>query len=424
MAPTPTAADTDVATPSREIVVAPTPGTAPALRQDSDAELRPWQEPFDGAGDLEPWEEIPVRLSPTDRAGAALDGSWRVAVTSLFAGSGTTTVTAGLGLVLADVRGEDVVAVDASLARDLVSKGGPADQSLAADAVPATFGISLTRRLGAQPATTISGLARHRTDPFPPADMVMLVTGTESPRETAALDVVAARVADLRNDRRQPGALVATDDLVTPTALRAALRLLSEGYPLVLLDAPGDSPLTPTVLRGADVVVLVVLATPTDLDAAAADLRDPDGIAARLGEPPPPVIAVVVSARRGRWSPQTRAAAARLSRRVDGLIRLPYDVRLDNDTGAPTPIGRLRRRSRRAFLGLAAVLVDALVDEADTLAASDGDGEQQANAEETETSGWDLEKGSGVSSDHLRSTSPIGDAPDRPGGNPPARKDP
>jgi hypothetical protein len=182
---------------------------------------------------------------------------------------------------------------------------------------------------------------------------------------------------------------------------------------LVLVDAPGDSPLTPTVLRGADVVVLVVHATPSDLDAAAADLRDPDGISARLGEPPPPVIAVVVSARRGRWSPQTRSAAGRLSRRVDGLVRLPYDVRLDSDTGAPTPIGQLRRRTRRAFLRLSAVLVDALVDEADALATGDDGDERQDAQVDPGTGGWDLEKGSGVSSDHLRSASPGGPAPAR-----------
>jgi hypothetical protein len=356
------------------------------------------REPWDAEDDLQPWEEIPIRLSPVDRAGADLAGSWRVVVTSLFAGSGTTTVTAALGSVLADIRGGGVVAVDVNVPDP--SPGESSDGRAGGDPEPAP-GVSLTRRLGTPAATTISALARHRRRGCSPEDVASLVTGagidpagTGGPGTRLAsgtLDVVAVRVADTRPPSAATrGALMPTDDVATPTSLRSALSLLGKAYPLVLLDAAGNGPLVAAALRGADVVILVVLANPPDLDAAAEELRDSVGLPSLLAtEPPPVVIAVVVSARRGRWSPQTRAAVARLRRRVDGVVRVPYDVRLDADAGSPTKIGRLRRSSRRAYLTLASDIVDILVDEVDARAAdaaaqsATGDGVTTASHEGT-----------------------------------------
>jgi MinD-like ATPase involved in chromosome partitioning or flagellar assembly len=396
-------------------------GGPPALRPGADTdtgagtgtELWPWQEPWETGGDLEPWEELPIRLSAADRAAAALDGSWRVVVTSLFAGSGVTTVTAVLGMVLADVRGDGVVAVDVAVdagpgvsgpalpgavggasGADAAAGGGGELDGAGDTGEGRAAGVGLARRLGAQAATTVAALARHRRDGRPPREAAALVAGADGPLP-GVLDVVAARMADTKPTGGASGLLVPTDDLFTPTALRSALGLLAGSYTLLLLDVPGTSPPAATALRGADVVVLVVLATPADLDAAAADLRDPDGLPGRLTEPPPAVVAVVVPARRGRWSPQTRAAAARLGRRVDRLVRIPYDVRLDVDAGSPTKIGRLRRRSRRAFLRLAADIVDLLADEA----AERGGGETAASAAPVHAHAGDHGYSPGVSSD-------------------------
>jgi len=180
------------------------------------------------------------------------------------------------------------------------------------------------------------------------------------------------------------GAVVPTDDLVTPTALREVLGAVSHAYPLILIDAPAKAPLTPEAVHAADLVVLVTLATAADLESVLADLENPDGQLAHLGirasEPPggpdadgpaadapfartgrPAVIAAVVSPRRGRPSPRTRTAAARLASQVDGMVRIPYDPRLDPSRRTPVRIPRLRWATRRACLRLAATAVDTLI---------------------------------------------------------------
>jgi hypothetical protein len=86
------------------------------------------------------------------------------------------------------------------------------------------------------------------------------------------------------------------------------------------------------------------------------------------------VLAAVVSTRRGRWSPRTRAAALRLSRQATIVIRVPHDPRLDSaaaGAGGPgepgqdavraVPVRRMRRATRRAFVELAAAIVDTCV---------------------------------------------------------------
>jgi cellulose biosynthesis protein BcsQ len=332
------------------------PGDDPGDRRQSSRQDR-----RDAPDVLDPHDEIPIRLSLTDRAGADLAGSWRIVVTSLFAGSGATTVTAALGLVFADVRGHGVVAVDTDAPRQL-----PGGHDGDGDEENQVFGVSLARRLGAPAATTVSTLARRRRESLAPEQVASLVSVASANSGPRVLDVVTARRVDSRHATGgAPGAVVPVDDVVTPTAFRSALGVLGEAYSLILLDAAGDSPLTPSALQMANIVLLVVLASPADLDAAVAELRDPDGMPCQFGDPRPIVVAVVVSARRGRWSPQTRAAAARLRRRVDLLVRVPYDTRLDADAGSPTKIGRLRRSSRRAFLSLAADVVDILAEEAD-----------------------------------------------------------
>ncbi len=175
---------------------------------------------------------------------------------------------------------------------------------------------------------------------------------------------------------------------LTPQVLASAFSTLEPVYPLVLVDAPLDwtSPLASLTLGGAGVIVLVVPALPGDLAEAAAALRGSDGPRTRHGGPAPTVIVAALSVRRGRWSPQTRSAAAKLARRVDAMVRIPYDTRLDDTVtealrtrpgnsakqgdnagrgqcnAVPIPFSRLRWRSRRAFLRLAATVVDACRD--------------------------------------------------------------
>ncbi len=375
-------------------------------------ELWPWQEPWDDVAALEPWEEIPIRESLADRAAAPLQGSWRVAVTGLAGGSGRTTVTAMIGMTLAGVRAEPVVAVD--LSGDLERTADATDHGM-----DTAFGIPLAERAGACPSATVSDLvadaisyrARRGGAARPVGELRWLINGGTDgaypSEDCAGLDVLpgcrpsepvvpatppsgrprAGAPGPAGHTATGPPALVpaGVPGPLTPQVLASAFSTLESAYPLVLVDAPLDptSPLASVTLGGAGVVVLVVPALPGDLAEAAAALRGSGGPRTHPGGPPPTVIVAAISVRRGRWSPQTRSAAAKLARRVDAMVRIPYDARLDDTVteaartrpgnsakrgdnagrgqrnAVPIPFSRLRWRSRRAFLRLAATVVDA-----------------------------------------------------------------
>jgi cellulose biosynthesis protein BcsQ len=378
-------------------------------------ELWPWQEPWEGTEVLEPWEEIPVRASLADRADADLQGSWRITVTSAFPYSGGTTLTGMVGLTLAGMRAEPVLAVD-------LQPGPDADTDAGMDggggrSAGDIRGDGLAARVGSSGPATIADVARHGEHGGAPAELRTMINS----RGGGVFDL---DVLPLRRTAGGPGtgAVVPADDTVTSTALRTVLGLLAHAYPLVLIDAPAEAPLSPAAVRAADVVVIVTLAAPADLDATLAALRDPDGLLPpRDGAGPrSPVLIAVVSPRRGRWSPRTRSAASRLARRADGLVRIPYDPRLDPSRNTPVRIPRLRRRTRRSYLRLAAVIVDTL----GALAAA------ETEASQTPAGGpLGIPKHGtqpGVSFDDLRSAkAPACIAgPDRPGGPPPAGKEP
>ncbi len=384
----------------------------PAVREHrSSRELWPWQEPWRDVTDLEPWEEIPIRESLTDRVAAPLKGSWRIAVTSLVGGSGRTTVTAILGMILANIRAEPVVALDISGDLERAETIGDLD-------VDTEFGASLAERVGVRPSATLSDLvadsisyrARRGGTPRPVGEIRWLINGglpggaSTQVEATAGLDVLPAYRPTGQTApggsgatgpsgavpvpssglRTQPAPLVAAgmSGPPTPQVLAAGLRTLEQAYSLVLVDTPldWDTQFASITLRDADVVLLVVPALPGDLAEASITLRDATGLRAHRAGPPPVVIVAAMSVRRGRWSPQTRSAAAKLARRVDAMVRIPYDVRLDDEVPDPTRAGRrhspggtptsrtpiafsrLRWRSRRAFLRLAATVVDACGD--------------------------------------------------------------
>ncbi|OHV39576.1 MinD/ParA family ATP-binding protein [Pseudofrankia saprophytica] len=296
--------------------------------------------------DLAPWDEIPLRESLADRAAADLPGSWRIGVTSAFPYSGTTTLVGILGLVLTGARGESVLAVDLR------------PRTWADEDPDEPRGDPLCPRVGAPGDVTVADIARRRGGA---AGALRELIGGPARPGTPELDVVPLSRGE--GTGGGSGAMVPADDTVTPGMLRTALSHLTRAYPLVLVDAPIDAPLSPTALRASDLVVVVSLAAPADLDRTAAALRDPAAplLPVDAQGRRPPVIAAVVSPRRGRWSPRTRAAAGRLTRHVDALVRIPYESRLDPSRRAPVRIPRLRASTRRSYLYLGVAVVERLV---------------------------------------------------------------
>ncbi|MDT3446615.1 MULTISPECIES: hypothetical protein [unclassified Pseudofrankia] len=323
----------------------PSGGLPPAVPAD-DA----WDRDEDYYGDdygSAPWDEIPLRESLADRAAAELPGSWRIGVTSAFPYSGATTLVGILGLVLTGARGESVLAVD------LRPRTWPDEDP------DEPRGDPLCSRVGLPGDVTVADIARRRGGA---SGALRELIGDPARPGTPELEVVPLCRGEGATSGG-PGVVVPADDTVTPGMLRTALSHLTRAYPLVLVDAPVEAPLSPTALRASDLIVVVSLAAPADLDRTAAALRDPAAplLPVDAQGRRPPVIVAVVSPRRGRWSPRTRAAAGRLTRHVDTLVRIPYESRLDPSRRAPVRIPRLRASTRRSYLHLGAAVVERLV---------------------------------------------------------------
>jgi cellulose biosynthesis protein BcsQ len=302
-----------------------------------------------------------------DRARIPLPGSWRITVTSLFPYSGTTTLAGVIGLTLTGMRAHPVLAVDLWPGESPDPAGAPA--SSADEDEPR--GDPLTSRVGSAGTTSVTDVLRHQAGDGSPAELHLMISGQRS-GSARDLDVLPVRrdaghlarapqPADDAADRDVP-AVAIEDQPVTPGGLRSVLGLLAHSYPLVLVDAPTEAPLTDAAVEAADLVVLVTLATAADLEATLMRLRAfREASGGHLtGGGAPPIVAAIVAPRRGRPSPRTRAAAARLGRQVEALVRIPYDPRLDPSRHTPVRIPRLRRRTRRAYLRLAAATVENL----------------------------------------------------------------
>ncbi|MCM3925421.1 hypothetical protein ND748_27600, partial [Frankia sp. AiPs1] len=354
--------------PSREAAVPVSDRPGSARRPASDGQLRPWEQARRGAGGLQPWEEIPVRLSVRDRARIPLPGSWRITVTSLFPYSGTTTLAGVIGLTLTGVRAHPVLAVDLWPGEFPAGVTAPAS----GDNEEEPRGDPLTSRVGSAGTTTVADVVRYQAADGSAPELRLMISGRRS-GGARDLDVLPVRpdagqitadsppVDDGPAGQDAPAVPSGTQP-VTPTGLRSTLGLLAHSYPLVLVDAPTGAPLTEVAVEAADLVVLTTLATAADLEATLMRLRAfreaPGRRQTRDGGPP--IVAAIVAPRRGRPSPRTRAAAARLGRQVDSLVRIPYDARLDPSRHTPVRIPRLRRRTRRAYMRLAAATVESL----------------------------------------------------------------
>ncbi len=340
--------------PTAGVAAAPAPVATRAEVDRQANTLWPWPEPVIADVSLEPWEEIPVREPLIDRAAAPLSGSRRIAVVSIGPRVGRTTITAAAGLELAGARREAVVAVDPS--------AEPAANEPA-------WSAPLASRVGVFPTGNARVLVSARADLASFGDVRRLVGGStgavgrdwsgedevgggwpESGSYGEGLDVLPVR--GLRRDGLAPLDL---------RDLNGALTDLDSWYPLVLVDCPAglDDTVTSAVLTESHAVVLVTRATPADLREAV------DAVVALTGSPaagngsPPVVIVAVTSLRRGRWSPRTRAAASALGGHVSGLVRIPYDRTLAGQGTIRGP--RSRRRTRKAFLRLAATIVESCV---------------------------------------------------------------
>jgi MinD-like ATPase involved in chromosome partitioning or flagellar assembly len=245
-----------------------------------------------------------------------LRGSYRVAVISLKGGVGKTTITATLGATFAAIRGDRVVAVDANPDRGTLGQKVPLE----------TAG---TVRQLLQDAGTVERYSDVRR---------------YTSRGPSGLEVLASE-----SDPAVSEAFDADDYTRT-------LGILERYYGLVLTDCgPGllHSAMS-SVLENANVLIVVSSGSIDGARSASAtlDWLDAHGHEALVRNS----IAVINAVRPKTGKVDMNKVIEHFSRRCRAVRLVPYDAHLDE--GAEIHLDQLRRETREALTGLAAVVAE------------------------------------------------------------------
>lgn len=243
-----------------------------------------------------------------------LRGDYRIAVMSLKGGVGKTTTTVALGSVLAEERGDRVIAIDAN------PDFGTLAQRVAADAA----GAATIRDLLSAPDTNRYGQVRAYTT-----------------QGTSRLDVIGSE--------RDP----AVSEAFSEADYRHAVDILQHHYNLILTDC--GTGLMHSAMEGVlDLANTLILVTSPALDGAQSaaatldwlSLHGYDRLAANavvVVSSPSPKVAVCMDSVVGHFAARTRAVHV-----------IPYDAHLAEGSGID--VARIHRRTLRAYRELAATL--------------------------------------------------------------------
>jgi MinD-like ATPase involved in chromosome partitioning or flagellar assembly len=245
-----------------------------------------------------------------------LRGSYRIAVVSLKGGVGKSTIAATLGSAFAAIRGDRVVAIDANPDRGTLSQKVPLE-------------TAATVRQLLQDAGTIERYSDVRR---------------YTSRGPSGLEVLASE-----SDPAVSEAFDADDYTRT-------LEILQRFYGLVITDCgPGllHSAMS-SVLENADVLIVVSSGSIDGARSASAtlDWLDAHGHEALVRNS----IAVINAVRPRTGKVDMNKVIDHFSRRCRAVRLVPYDAHLDE--GAEIHLDQMRRETKEALTGLAAVVAD------------------------------------------------------------------
>ncbi|MCX2933209.1 MinD/ParA family protein [Mycobacterium sp. CVI_P3] len=252
----------------------------------------------------------------TARVNRPLQGCYKIAVLSLKGGVGKTTITAALGGTFASIRGDRVVAVDASPDRGTLSQKVPLE-------TPATVRHLLR---------DVEGIHRYSD-----------VRGYTS-QGPSRLEVLASE-----NDPAVSEAFSAED-------YDRALAVLERFYSLVLTDCgPGLlQSVMSSVLKQADALIVVSSGSVDGARSASATL---DWLDAHGHEDLVRRSVCVINAVRPRTGKvDMQKVVDHFSRRCRAVCVVPFDPHLEE--GAEIELDRLKPKTREALVQLAAVVAD------------------------------------------------------------------
>jgi MinD-like ATPase involved in chromosome partitioning or flagellar assembly len=252
------------------------------------------------------------------RATRPVPGCWRVAVLSLKGGVGKTTTTAALGVQLATLRGDRVIAVDAN-----------PDRGTLAEKVPQV-----------NPAT-VRDLLRERERVSRYSDVRAFTSLSPSRLEVLASD----------SDPTASQAFSESD-------YRATISVLEHFYSFILTDC--GTGLLHSAMSGvlglADALVLV---TSPSLDGARSASATLDWLEAHgRSDLVRQSVAVISSVRPSGGIVDVEAVEEHFTGRCRAVLRVPFDRHLE--AGATVELDQLARPTRHAYLRLAAAVGDGL----------------------------------------------------------------
>ncbi|HSZ49239.1 MAG TPA: MinD/ParA family protein [Streptosporangiaceae bacterium] len=248
---------------------------------------------------------------------AVAAGHHRVAVMSLKGGVGKTTITIGLGSMLASLRGDRIIALDANPGRG-----------------------TLADKLTVRPRSSVRDLLARSEDIWRYADVRAFTTQTPTGLEVIASDQDPASSAAF-----------------TEADYDAVCAVLERYYSVCLTDC-GTGLLHSAMtgaLRSADQIVLVTTAS---LDAARSGSAAMDWLAAHGHHELARNAVVVLNAvrRPSRVSVDLDRLHDHFAARSRAVVSIPYDRYLEQ--GGEVELDQLARETGEGFLALAAVVGD------------------------------------------------------------------
>jgi MinD-like ATPase involved in chromosome partitioning or flagellar assembly len=250
-----------------------------------------------------------------DRVNQPVRGAFSVAVLSQKGGVGKTTITVGLGAILAAVRGDRVIAVDANPDFGTLAQRGP-------DEVRSTVRDVLLD----QHITRYSDMRRHTS------------------QSSSRLEILASE--------RDP----ATSEAFSEADYRGVLRVLQRFYNIILTDC--GTGLVHSAMAGVldEADVILIVASPA-VDSARSALATLDWLDRQGYSHLVPQATVVVSASRpGELGLDMNQLARHFLQRVRALHVIPFDDHLAE--GSEVDLELFSRQTRQAFLELAATVAD------------------------------------------------------------------
>lgn len=249
------------------------------------------------------------------RIAVPVQGCHRIAVVSLKGGIGKTTTTAGLGLTLAQHRGDRVVALDAN-----------------PDAG------TLAERLTVQPSKTVR-------------DLLANLDGLRSFADMSSYTAMSERLAVLASDQ-DPELSRAFDE----QSYRAVAEVLARFFTIVLTDS-GTGLLHSAMVGTLDLADSLVVVGAPSVDGASRAAKTLDWLVAHghrdlVGRS----VAVINSVRPGNSGLDVDVLRTHFAGRCRSVVEIPYDPHLA--TGGRIDPADLGRPTSAAFVALAAAVAD------------------------------------------------------------------